>query len=595
MTPLLQLVLLLLLSYLPVRIACGAFLRPFSALERVTVSLYLSFVLYFLLGLAAFYLGAAGLLFHWLPPAVLVSYGVFRATRGPDDFSFPCRTEWTLLAGVGLMTSWFLLVQISQQVYSGAGWYGDWYEHYERVLLFDGQLALDHKILGLYHLTARPPLFNVLGLYYLDLIGFSFSSYQVFASFVGSCTALPVTLLFLRWRRIQNEGRHRVVVSASCTVFILLILHPMTATNLIYPWTRMLTNGFVLVAFYALLRVVFDRRTDLAPLALLFFGAAHLTHYSADIVIVPSACYLFYRIIRDRRQILTRVAVGVLLFGGLNAAWYVWSVSEFGVRTNVTSNTTWASIANREPLDLVYQHYQNAKSTLLPFSSGLNIRSAQQIDSSLWLYQLYDTMHLYSSQTLVGAISLPLLLVAGVVLWTSRRKWSDTRRSPAHHRIHGASSETKAVLGVCVFAGIVAWLVMPNVEIAGIVHLGMQPMILILLGLLFGTVLSGGSVMRRLVFVLYGLNAFLFYFLKTLDRHREAEVGRVYSTMFYKNLALKVDNGLIFLADEYTTLSEMSQFIIMAAVPALSVVAWRCSGKLRARHQATPSAGWETR
>ena len=243
----------------------------------------------------------------------------------------------------------FLRVQTSQQVYSGGGWFGDWYEQYERVRFFDGQLALDGQMLG-YHLTARPPLFNVLGFYYLDLIGFGFSSYQVFASFVGSCTAFPVTLLFLRWRRIQNDDRHRVFVNASCTVFILQILHPMTANNLIYPWTRMLTNGFVLVAFYALLRVVFDRRSDLAPLALLFFGAAHLTHYSADIVIVPSVCYLFYRIIRDRRQVLTPVAVGLLLSGGLNAAWYVWSVSEFGVGTTLTSNTTWNSIANREAL-----------------------------------------------------------------------------------------------------------------------------------------------------------------------------------------------------------------------------------------------------
>ena len=121
---------------------------PFSALERVTVSLYVSFVLYFLLGLAAFYLGAEGLLFYLLPPAVLVSYGVFRATRGHDAFSFPCRTEWTLLAGVALMSSWFLLVQTSQQVYSGGGWFGDWYEQYERVRFFDGQLALDGQMLG---------------------------------------------------------------------------------------------------------------------------------------------------------------------------------------------------------------------------------------------------------------------------------------------------------------------------------------------------------------------------------------------------------------------------------------------------------------
>ena len=395
-----------------------------------------------------------------------------------------------------------------------------------------------------YHLTARPPLFNVLGFYYLDLIGFGFSSYQVFASFVGSCTAFPVTLLFLRWRRIQNDDRHRVFVNASCTVFILQILHPMTANNLIYPWTRMLTNGFVLVAFYALLRVVFDRRSDLAPLALLFFGAAHLTHYSADIVIVPSVCYLFYRIIRDRRQVLTPVAVGLLLSGGLNAAWYVWSVSEFGVGTTLTSNTTWNSIANREALDLVYEHYQNAKSTLLPFSSGLHIGYVQQIDSSLWLYQLYDTMHLYWSATLVGAISVPLLLVTGIVWWTRRRKRSDTPGSSTHPSMHGASGETKAVVGICIFAGMVTVLVAPNLEVAGIAHLGMQPMILILLGFLFGTVLSSGSVMRRLFFVLYGFNALLFYFLKTLDRHTDFEVGRVYSETFYTNLALKEDNGL---------------------------------------------------
>ena len=127
-----------------------------------------------------------------------------------------------------------------------------------------------------------------------------------------------------------------------------------------------------------------------------------------------------------------------------------------------------------------------------------------------------------------------------------------------------------------------------SIEVAGIAHLGMQPMILILLGFLFGTVLSSGSVMRRLFFVLYGFNALLFYFLKTLDRHTDFEVGRVYSETFYTNLALKEDNGLIFLSDEYTTVSEMSRFIIMAAVPALSVLAWRCSERLMGT---TASAG----
>ena len=158
-----------------------------------------------------------------------------------------------------------VLVQSSQVTYSGGGWYGDWYEHYERALVFGGFKGLSHRFSGEYHLTARPPLFNVLAYYYMTFIGFEFSDYQIVASFVGCTVLLPGALLLARFFAPRMDNRSEGAARVYLFVALLLLLHPMTATNLIYPWTRMLTNAFVLTGCYFYLRAMFEPRYRLLP------------------------------------------------------------------------------------------------------------------------------------------------------------------------------------------------------------------------------------------------------------------------------------------------------------------------------------------
>ena len=80
--------------------------------------------------------------------------------------------------------------------YSGGGWSGDWFEHWERTRFFLERGSLETRFLGIYQLPARPPLANVITGALLTSTEVSFASYQL-------CSTLLSSLAFSRllfWR-----------------------------------------------------------------------------------------------------------------------------------------------------------------------------------------------------------------------------------------------------------------------------------------------------------------------------------------------------------------------------------------------------------
>jgi hypothetical protein len=578
MTTLLQLAFLVAVSFFPVRFALGRSLRSFSVLERVALSFFFSFILYYAVGLVGFYLGGPKLLFHALAPAVPLGFAILvrlRSKKGGDSWGIEA-AEWKILGVFGLAAAWVVLVQSSQVTYTGGPWFGDWFEHYQRARIFDGQLPVDHKLLGVYHLTARPPLFNVLAYFYLTWVGFGFSSYQVVASFVGCTVLLPVALLFTRWFGERLDNRTTNWVSAFSLIALLLLLHPMTATNLIYPWTRMLMNGFLLSGFYFCLQALFDARYQRLPLAFLLLAAAHLTHYSADIFILPLVVYLVYAAIRKdyalRRPLLAAMLVSVLL----SATWYAWSIPRFGLFENLSSNAVWQNIAAQTPYTFLRQHYLNLSGTLIPFAWDVDGWFVQQNDPTLKLYQLYDNLHLYWTGNLIGTISGPLVLLFLILLLLRKVRLRDLPGVFSEAEGKPAKAEWWFVVGLCAAVFVISFPMAPNPEPARVIaHLSLQPVSLLLFVMLVGVVLPQGRWAATAFAILYAAEALLFYFLKTLERLDPSVSGRIYSDRFYDNLALKQDNGLRFLRDEYPWLADASREMILLLIPVLMFVAWR--------------------
>ena len=83
---------------------------------------------------------------HLHPGAGQPAGGVFRRfrhLRGPGGYGaarssalFGIARVRRVIAGFGFLTAWSLLILAMIRVYSGAGWAGDWLEHFQRSLFF---------------------------------------------------------------------------------------------------------------------------------------------------------------------------------------------------------------------------------------------------------------------------------------------------------------------------------------------------------------------------------------------------------------------------------------------------------------------------
>ena len=506
-----KLLCLILISYLPMRLAAAGLLRPFNPVERTVLSFHLSFILYFLTGLLSFYSGGPALLLHSCPVILLSIYAIRRRFfRSDGNSSWALTTyEWQTLFVCTFAASWVVLVQSSQVTYSGGGWSGDWYEHYERALTFAGRLDLRHSFPGDVHLAARPPLFNLLAYYYMTFIGFEFSDYQIVASFLSCTVLLPAALLLARFFAPRMHNRSEGAARVYPFVALLLLLHPMTATNLIYPWTRMLTNAFVLTGCHFYLRAIFKPRYRLLPVAFLILSAAHLAHYSADVVILFVTLHAVYVTIRNYSQVRRYMLASICGPFVLNACWYAWSIAEFGLYTNASSNVTWQYIQVVSVRAFFHQQLINLKATLIPFVWQRDLAYLNPHDSSLTLYALYHKLHLYWATTLIGAVS-EILLFLFLLLLLCRKigpsgilSGGDESDEKRDRRL-----QMRSALILCLLAFGLSFPIIGSGHEAGIAHFSLQPVCILLFLMLLAVVCGHGRRVTATFAVLYTFQAF---------------------------------------------------------------------------------------
>ena len=484
----------------------------FNPVERTVLSFHLSFMFYFLAGLLSFYSGGPALLLHSCPVILLSIYAIRRRfLRADGNSSWALTTyEWQTLLVCTLAASWVVLVQSSQVTYSGGGWYGDWYEHYERALVFGGFKGLSHRFSGEYHLTARPPLFNVLAYYYMTFIGFEFSDYQIVASFVGCTVLLPGALLLARFFAPRMDNRSEGAARVYVFVALLLLLHPMTATNLIYPWTRMLTNAFVLTGCYFYLRAMFEPRYRLLPVAFLILSAAHLTHYSADVVISLVGLHAVYITIRRYSETWKSVLTAIVISLGFNACWYGWSIAKFGLYTNVASNATWKYIQAVAIEPFLYQQFLDLKTTLIPHIWQWDASYLNPQDPSLTLYALYQKLHLYWATTLIGGVSeILLVLCLLLLLFQTLRPTGILSGGDESDQRRDQKLQIRFVLILCIVAFVLSLPLVAWGREAGMAHLSLQPVCILLFLMLLAVVCGHRRWVAATFTVLYTCEAFL--------------------------------------------------------------------------------------
>ena len=239
-----------------------------------------------------------------------------------------------LIVGQMLVTGWCVGWLATIESYSGGGWAGDWFEHWERTRFFLEHGALDQKFLGLYSLTARPPLANVVTGALLAVTRSDFAHYQFFSTLLASLVFLPAALLARRFSR----GSGAITVCA-----VVFMLNPLFVENATFAWTKLPAAFFVLVSLYFFLRA----QEPGAPLAAALLCAASLaagllTHYSAGPYAVMLALGWLWlgwprRDVTDWR----RATVLAMLVGALTlATWVGWSLHAYGASETFSSNSS---------------------------------------------------------------------------------------------------------------------------------------------------------------------------------------------------------------------------------------------------------------
>jgi len=226
------------------------------------------------------------------------------------------------LAGFFFLFVWTLLILGVIRNYSGANWYGDWLEHFQRSLFFLHHFPSNTPILFGYQLPARPPAMNELAAFFLGQTSDRFEIFQVVFAFLNLLMFLPCCLIMP-----ALVGPRRTLVPPLVALFA---MNPVVMQSVTYTWTKAFT------AFYVILGLWFYiagwRKND--PLritaAFMALSAGLLAHYSA-------APYLVFSGRPRRWQELATIAV---VCGLLLATWFGWSIASFGTHTTFGSNTS---------------------------------------------------------------------------------------------------------------------------------------------------------------------------------------------------------------------------------------------------------------
>jgi branched-subunit amino acid ABC-type transport system permease component len=149
------------------------------------------------------------------------------------------------LTGQILLWGWAYLILAMIRLYSGAGWFGDDIEHFQRSLFFLHRFPPTTPIWGDYLLPARPPMMNVLGAFFMAQTRDGYDVLQLVFTFLNSLLLLPCCLILPAL--VVRPLRRRPVRYAPLALAALFALNPAIMQAATYAWTKSLAAFFVVL------------------------------------------------------------------------------------------------------------------------------------------------------------------------------------------------------------------------------------------------------------------------------------------------------------------------------------------------------------
>ena len=362
---------------------------------------------------------------------------------------------WSWMAAWTL--GWLALVHS----YSGGGWTTDWLEHHERALFFLHRWPADYRFVGLYDLTARPPLLNLVTTVFHALLEPKFATTQITLALAGSLAVWPVWLLARRWR----AGLPATIVLAACAC------NPLWMQNATFAWTKLPTAFLVLAALVFFFRAQ-TGATSAWRHAGWLLGVASLSHYSALAAGVALAVATLWA--AGRRAPWARhrgaLAAGGIL-GGIVLAWLAFATLALGPARAFLASSSAREVARSDGLPALLATFAlNLRDTLVPHllrHPGPDLIAQNCAWGRLRdvFFQLYQVNLLFAPGLVAGPFLLARLLREGL------------SRSRAAVRTPTADATGLAwVVLVWILVGVA---VHPIRDEWGLTHICLQPLVLL--------------------------------------------------------------------------------------------------------------------
>jgi hypothetical protein len=365
---------------------------------------------------------------------------------------------------------WTILLLSIIRHYAGGTWYGDWVEHYKRCLFFLEHWDLQYKFLGMYLVTARPPVMNLVCAHFMAMLGKDYVPFQMTAAFLNLLPALPCCL-FASAFAPPKVGRKKAIAILT----LILAASPMFMEQVTYAWTKSFTAFFCLMSLWIYLRAwrKADRTRFIA--AFVCAVAACLSHFYA--VGWTAALVLHYLLVvwpKRPRKWREAAEIGVAC-AALSATWFVWAMIAYGPRTPFNSSTTAWSVHNENLRDRVATIGFDLESTFVPYF--LRAVPYDQISQTSRLGLLRDkAFDLYQTNAMF------CLGLAGIValFYVISRKDESRGKTPGELRRFWIF-----FFATTIFLGLVS---VPTPDDWGDAHLFLVPQALLILSALAGAV-----------------------------------------------------------------------------------------------------------
>ncbi len=244
------------------------------------------------------------------------------------------------LLGFGFLLLWSAPALAMIRNFSGAGWRGDWIEHFQRSLFFLNHLPARVDITGGYLLPARPPMMNVAAAFFMGQTGERYEVFQLVFTFLNLLAFFPCCLML---RALVRSRRSRYLPLTA-----LFALNPMMMENSWYPWTKLLAVFFILSALALYLAGVRKGSGLRIAASFVCLAAGLLVHYSAGPYVAFLAGHYLFRVWRSRPNRMRELLATGIVCGLLLATWFAWSLRTYGARDTFESNTSVSSARQYE-------------------------------------------------------------------------------------------------------------------------------------------------------------------------------------------------------------------------------------------------------